>query len=434
MKLALHSRSTGNISAPVLTVFLTLFATTTLLSGCGGGGGGVETKTGAGGTGDPTPPADALTASGPLSTIGVAGIAATGLDDRASAVFINTGTQPFTALKLGMVAEVAGTIPTTATSTTAGTATNINAQSGVVGPANALDLVRQKFAVGSLRVHVDQNTIFEGISALSDLGQQGRDRVEVYGLQMPLNMIGDGGLPAILATRLISQPPVAPPSPPTAATSTAELLGVATIVSAFNFNLQGMAVFTSGVTNVTTPTGTLPGTASIVENTRVRVVGNLFPPAGFAVPRYSIGASQIVAGIPIVRNDNTIIVLDGIVQSINASGRFRLNDTDVDTTAANAATITVGSRVQVKGRKTAGVLTATDFRRIAAGERILFVVQGDIANFVSTANFTVRGESISASTATFIGGTAANLVNGRTVRVKAQAIGGHLEAIEVSLL
>ena len=80
------------------------------------------------------------------------------------------------------------------------------------------------------------------------------------------------------------------------------------------------------------------------------------------------------------------------------------------------------------------MLIATDFRRIATGERIQYVVQGDIANFVSTANFTVRGETINALTATFIGGSAANLVNGRTVRIKAQAIAGHLEAIEVSFV
>ena len=136
----------------------------------------------------------------------------------------------------------------------------------------------------------------------------------------------------------------------------------------------------------------------------------------------------------IVRNDNAIIVLDGVVQSSGANGRFRLNDTEVETTAANAALATVGSRVQVKGRKTAGVLMATDFRRVAAGERIQYVVQGDIANFVSNANFTVRGESINAATATFIGGSAANLANGRTVRIRAQAIAGHLEAIEVSFV
>ncbi len=414
-----------NFNASFIVMRLAIILTAAQLSACGGGG-GAETKTGFGGSGDPTPPADALTASGPLSTIGVAGIAATGLDDRASTIFINTqGGQSFNALKLGMVAEVTGTIPATSTSATPGIATNINVQSAVIGRVTILDPNNQRLSIGFvqgqglLSVQVDQNTIFEGFNSLANLSVF--NRVEVYGVPQAESK-------SILATRLILLPSIAD--------SQTELLGTATTVTAFQLFVQSVQVATAAVTAVTTPAGIVPGTTSVVENTRVRVIG---PLAGLGTRTgqilfYIMNANQIVAGIPIARNDNSIIVLDGIVQSINATGRFRLNDTDVDTTAANAATIAVGSRVQVKGRKTAGVLTATDFRRIAAGERIQYTVQGDIANFVSTANFTVRGESINASTATFIGGTAANLVNGRTVRIKAQAIGGHLEAIEVSFV
>lgn len=411
MKPALYYMNVGSMRALSPSNFLLALATAILLSACGGGG-GAETKTGVGGTGDPTPPADALTASGPLSTIGVAGIAATGLDDRASAIFINTqGGQSFNALKLGMVAEVAGTIPTNATSTTSGTATNINVQSAVVGTISAVDITNARLSVAPLTVLVDQNTIFEGSSSFTTMSVG--NRVEVYGNPQAESK-------TILATRIILLP-----SAPTAAI---ELLGIATNVTPFQFSIQGISISTAGVSSVITPTGTVPGTTSIVENTRVRVLGTYFSNGN------SISANQIIAGIPATRADNAILVLDGIVQSLGTNGRFRLNDTDVETTAANAATLTVGSRVQVKGRKTAGVLIATDFRRIATGERIQYVVQGDIANFVSTANFTVRGEIINASTATFIGGSAANLVNGRTVRVKAQVIAGHLEAIEVSFV
>lgn len=401
------------LSAKRITVLTLANAMTAmLLTACGGGSGGAETKTGFGGSGDPPPPTDALTASGPLSAVGVAGIAATGLDDRASNIFINTqGGQSFTALKLGMVAEVTGTIPTSSTSATPGTAANITVQSAVVGPVSAVDLANQRLTVLSLTVQLDQNTILEGVNSLANLGTA--NRVEVYGLPQPDNK-------SILATRLISLP-VATGTP-------VELLGNATNVTPFQFTLQGVTVSTASVSAVTTPTGTVPGTTSIVENTRVRVLGS------YSASGNAITASQIVAGIPVVRNDNTVMVLDGVVQSLGSNGRFRLNDSDVETTAANGATVTVGSRVQVKGRTAAGVLTATDFRRIAPGERLQYVIQGDIANFVSTANFTIRGESINASTATLIGGTAASLANGRTVRIKAQAIAGHLEATEVSFV
>ena len=380
------------------------------LAGCGGGG-GADTKTGFGGTGDPNPLADVLNASGPLTTVGTAGIGATGLDDRASSIFINTQAgQSFTALKLGMVAEVAGTIPTTATSTTAGTAANIVAESAVVGTISAVDVANARLTVAPLTVQVDQNTIFEGSSSFASMAVG--NRIEVYGVPQAESK-------TVLATRIISL---------SATAGTIELLGIATNVTAFQFSLQGVTVSTASASSVVTPTGTVPGTTSIVENTRVRVIGT------YSAISNSISANLIVAGIPVTRADNAIIVLDGVIQSVGANGRFRLNDTDVDPPAANAASATVGARVQVKGRKSAGVLTATDFRLIAVGERIQYVVQGDIANFISAANFTVRGESINASTATFIGGTAANLANGRTVRIKAQTTNGHLVATEVTLL
>jgi hypothetical protein len=409
MKSARYRTSLGSTSLPASTNFLLAVAIAILLSACGGGGG--ESKTGVVGTGDPTPPADALTASGPLTAVGTAGIGATGLDDRAAAIFINTQAgQSFTALKLGMIAEVSGTIPTNATSATAGTANTIVGESAVIGTVIAVDANNSRLTVGPMAVQVDQNTIFEGTSSLSSMTVG--NRIEVYGLPQADSR-------NLLATRIVSLP---------AAVGTIELLGVATNVTSFQFALQGISVSTAGVTSVITPTGTVPGTTSIVENTRVRVVGAYSPTTN------SIAANQIVAGIPVSRIDNSIIVLDGVVQSVGTNGRIRLNDTDVDVTATNAANAPVGARVQVKGRKTAGVLTAIDFRLIAAGERIQYTAQGDITNFISTANFTVRGETINASTATFVGGTAANLANGRTVRVKAQVTGGRLMATEVTLL
>ena len=396
-----------NAKGPVvLSVACATFVT--LLTACGGGGG--ETKTTFGGSGDPAPLTDSLIASGPLSSVGTAGIAATSIDDRASAIFINTQAgQSFNALKLGMVAEVTGTIPTAA-NTTAGTATNIVAESAVVGTIGAVDVANSRLTIAPLAVQVDQNTIFEGAASFASM--LAGNRIEVYGVPAAESK-------TILATRIISLP---------ASAGTIELLGVATNVTAFQFSIHGVSVSTAGVSSVITPTGTVPGTTSIVENARVRVIGT------YSAIGNSIGATQIVTGIPVTRADNAIIVLDGVIQSVGANSRFRLNDTDVDPPAANTASVTVGARVQVKGRKTSGVLTATDFRLVAAGERIQYVVQGDIANFISTANFAVRGETINASTATFIGGTAANLINGRTVRVKAQAIGGHLEASEVSFV
>ena len=394
-----------------LSMACALIATVALMSACGGGG-GADTKTGFGGTGDPPPPATALIAAGPLSAVGVAAIAATGLDDRASPIFINAlAGQSFNALKLGMVAEVTGTIPANSTSAAAGTATNIIVQSSVVGSVSSVDLANQRITILPLTVQSDQNTIFEGFSSLANLSAG--TRVEVYGLPQ-------SEIRTALATRMVALPAVAG--------APVELVGTATNVSPFQFTLQGVTVSIANLTSVITPAGVAQGTASIVESARVRVQGN------YASGSNSLLATQVVTEIPATRNDNTIIVLDGIVQSVGANGRFRLGDTDVETNTTNAANVTVGARVQVKGQKTAGVLIVTDFRRVANGERLQYVIQGEIAGFVSSANFTVRGESINASNATFVGGTASNLVNGRAVRIKAQVNAGRLEATEVSFV
>lgn len=388
---------------------LSVMATVSLFTACGGGG-GADTKTGFGGSGDPPLLTDALTAAGPFSTIGVAGIAATGLDDRVAPIFINTQAgQSFNALKLGMVAEVNGTIPANAVTAASGTATNIIVQSAVVGPVNSVDLANQRVVVMPLTLQVDQNTIFEGLNSLTSL--IAGSRVEAYGLPQTESK-------TLLATRLILLPAIAG--------APLELVGTATNVSAFQLTLQGVTVSTATLASVTTPSGIAAGTSSIVENARVRVMGNYSGSTNSMVP------SQVVTGITVTRNDNSIIVLDGIVQSVGVNGRFRLNDTEVETAATNV--VTVGARLQVKGRKTAGVLVATDFRRIAVGERLQFVVQGEIGSVMSSANFRVRGESINATTASFVGGTAADLVAGRVVRIKAQLNAGRLEATEVSFI
>ena len=113
----------------------------------------------------------------------------------------------------------------------------------------------------------------------------------------------------------------------------------------------------------------------------------------------------------------------------------RVHDETIDQAiAAGAGMLTPGTRVQVRGRKLAGTVVAGEFRQIAASARIEYIVQGEVTDFISLANFKVRGEAISAATALFTGGTPAMLANGRQVRVKAVAGPGHLSATELTFL
>ena len=377
------------------------------LSHCGGGDG----KTGSNGTGSVPPLEESLTASGPITTLGPTGVGGISLDDAAAQLQINAQSgRSASELRLGMFAEAGGTI---IGSSASGTARTLSAQSAVLGPITAINPAARTLTVVTVPVSIDQNTILDGFSGLSNLSLG--TRVEVYGLpQLPANIVA--------ATRISILPPDA--------AAPVEILGSATGATVNQVNIAGLSVSTSGATLIiggAPPVLLSPGVL-IAENMRVRVIGV------FDAARNSIAATQVVGGLSPVRNDDSVLVLDGLVQSVAAPGRFRLNDTDVDAAVVGGNSVVAGARVQVRGRKAAGVLTASEFRQIAAADRVIYVIQGDIANFSSAASFRVRGELFSAATASLVGGTAADLANGRRVRIRALAGTGILQATDVTFV
>ncbi len=395
-------------SAPCRHFAAAAFALTLALSlsHCGGDG-----KTGSNGTGSVPPVEEALTASGPITTLGPTGVGGTSLDDASAQLQINAQSARSTSeLRLGMFAEAGGTIIGSATN---GTARSLSAQSAVVGQITAINPVARTLTVVTVPVSIDQNTILDGFSGLSALSLGAR--IEVYGLpQLPSNIVA--------ATRIGILPPDA--------TAPVEILGNATGATINQITVAGTFVSTSGATLIIGGVPQIspsPG-ALIAENTRVRVIGV------FDAARNSIAATQVVGGLTPVRNDNSVLVLDGLAQSVTAPGRFRLNDADVDAGAVGGGSVVAGARVQVRGRKANGVLTASEFRQIAAADRITYVAQGDIANFNSVASFRVRGELFTSVGANIVGGTAADLVNGRRVRIRAVAGAGVLQAIDVTFV
>ncbi len=376
------------------------------LSHCGGDG-----KTGSNGTGSVPPVEESLTASGPITTLGPTGVGGTALDDTGAQLQINAqNSRPVAELRLGMFAEAGGVIVGSATS---GTARSLSAQSAVLGPITAINPAARTLTVVTVPVSIDPNTIFDGFAGLATLSPGAR--VEVYGLPQPPSN-------NIVATRInLLSPDVSAP---------VEILGVVSGSTINQINVAGLSVSTSSATLLiggAPPVSLSPGIL-IAENTRVRVIGV------FDAARNSVVATQVVGGLSPVRNDNSVLVLDGLVQSVTAPGRFRLNDTDVDAGAVGGGSVVAGTRVQVRGRKANGVLTASEFRQIAAADRITYVAQGDIANFNSVASFRVRGELFTSVGANIVGGTAADFVNGRRVRIRAVAGAGVLQAIDVTFV
>lgn len=388
-----------------------LLSSTTLFFGCQGGG-GVDTKTGQGGTGS-TPPPTTLTASGPATAYLQLGVAGYTLDEATATVQINTGVnRKATELRLGMTIDINGQIPVA--NSTQGIVASIATQSIIRAPVRAIDAATLRISVLGLIVQLDQNTILDGFASINDL--KAGDRIEVYGL--PKTLANE-----FLATRVIVNRNAA-------ATDPLELVGVASNVTAAQFQLQGLTINGTTTANVQPIAG---GTAATLANgDRVRVVGTL----GAA---NSITLTQMFASPLPTRADNTLIAVDGPVQSLvaGAPGNVVVNDVQVDTTALPSSVTTAlvpGTRVQLRSIKTTGVAKATDGKVIATTERIPYQFEGTISEFTSRALFKVRGETVNASTATFANGTATDLAVGKKVRIKAVAGAGLLDASDVAIV
>ena len=108
----------------------------------------------------------------------------------------------------------------------------------------------------------------------------------------------------------------------------------------------------------------------------------------------------------------------------------------------NAWQVSQGA-VQARFREVSSFLTASKIRSVTQEEATRIIsattrccaevsVKGTITNYVSVANFTVAARNIDASTATFEGGSAANLANGRKVEVEGRLKGAVLVAKKVS--
>jgi hypothetical protein len=405
--LFLGSPSGDGVASRQGSLTIAAIAMLILLSACGGGG---DTKTGGGGTGMVPASEDPIVASGSVNSLGPVGVASTTLADTTALVQINAvAPKSVNDLRLGMQAEISGSILATSAS---GSASTITTQSAVVGPVISVDRGSNRLTVLSLTIQIDQNTILDGLSSLASISPGAR--VEVFGLSTQAG--------SILATRLTLLPPNS--------AAPVELLGNASNLTGNQFNVQGVQISASSAIVFVGGIQASPGAPSLYvqPNSRLRVIGS------YDAATNTLTASQLVSGLNPVRNDNSLLVLDGLVQNVTSAGRFRLNDTDVDASAVGGATAIVGAHVQVRGRKQAGVLIASEYRLIAASERIAYNIDGDISDFASVAGFRVRGELISANSASIVGGNASALSNGKRVRVRAFAGAGLLEATQVTLV
>lgn len=98
----------------------------------------------------------------------------------------------------------------------------------------------------------------------------------------------------------------------------------------------------------------------------------------------------------------------------------------------SSANLGNGVRVSVEGNVSNGVLNATTVQFLSSPGPSTVTVTGSISGFVSVSNFTVAGQRVDASSASFSNGNASNLANGRSVTVTGTVQSGTLLAQSVS--
>lgn len=419
--------------AAVRVVFALLLAALLALPGCGGGDGAAGFRFGPGTAGGFTESAGAAgpagdgtgVGSGSVDGTGVAGVGSggTGISgegvgsggtgavagggigsvDGFGSIIVN-GTrfdtaaaqlqlQDTSALRLGMTVRVTGTVGAdlaTGTATLVVSAADLRGTVASVDPAGTLRLLGQT-------VTTDPSTAYAGGIA-SSAGLRSGDAVQVYGLPGE-----DGQLRATRIERL-------------AAAAPAVLSGVVrridTVRQTFRIGDATVSYAGAALSGAWPPGG-------LVEGQLVRVRAS------------SQGVPLVAAGVepwhPLPLADGTRLSLGGVVTHAAGLADLRVNGVPVDASQAQVAggparEVTPGARVEVAGTLRNGVLVASRLKLrdgTAGMPESNFSAAGTIGATLSPASFRIQGQEIDASGpgVVFVGGSAADIGNGRRARV-----------------
>ena len=133
--------------------------------------------------------------------------------------------------------------------------------------------------------------------------------------------------------------------------------------------------------------------------------------------------------------------VDGAISAFISAASFVVHGITIDASAATfvngaATDLADGKVVKMIGARTGLAMKATTvtFETGDTGDTELEDVDGAITAFTSTANFTVDGISVDASTATFVNGVAADLAIGKSVKILGTLTGTAMQATQVTFI
>lgn len=287
------------------------------VASCGGGTDVAGNGIGSGGTGSYT--------SGPVSGFG--SIIVNGVRynvDAASVVDDDGQTVGQTNLRLGMYVEVEGSSITTQSGSDKSTAARVRVNSDFVGPVNVVSA--SELRIWGRTVKLNSKTVMDGSIA-------SRDIVEVFGYLGPEGYV---------ATRVEK------------VSGNSESFKVTGRVASWNSNTRKLALFGQQFnvpSNVVVPSGLKEGAWVKVKVDR-RFIALLLLNQVDAIDVSSVKLVQA----EITKAD--VARIKGVVVTAVSNGRFTVNRTVVDAGSLSVAGISLGARVEVRGRIENGVLYA----------------------------------------------------------------------------
>lgn len=390
-----------NMQEAVPRLFAVAFLALATLAGCGGADPQLVRT---GGTGAPKNVSVSVGVIEGLGSVVVNGIR---YDETGARVTINGAPdRPVSELQLGMVVEVRGEVDGTLR---AGKAESIVASALLAGPVESVNVAGGEVTVLGQRVELVPGVALLGTSGAASL--RAGDFVVVYGYWDMLAGHVD-------ATRLEVKSP---------APAEALIIGRVSAVSGGTFRIGALAV-----------------------DAGAAVLANLA--GGIAVGRYvevrgtasagNVRAASVTGRAEFDPLEGALTEIEGFVTDFASPGSFRVLGTPVNAANARLAgaggAIANGAFVEVEGSIVQGVLVAT-LVEVRSGPLQVAppapsTVLGDITDFVSIASFRVRGQAVDASAATFTGGSAAGLANGRQVQVTGLITGDVLKASAVAFV
>ncbi len=377
----------------LLATALTSGAAALLVPACGGVG---EEGTGA---------APESVSVGVLKGLGDQSITVNGIVyDRTGAQIVDGFGEPLhpEALRLGQWLEVQGLLDEAGGQ---GVAQRIRVRPAARGVVAAKDASGVSVTVLDSAVRLGNGVVFDGVAGPSALAVG--DTVEVHGPVV--------GTAADVNASRVERFASAPGKP-------FELRGR---VSRLDAEARTLTV---GRRTVSYATATVTLRSAVVDGLMVRVSSSQAP-----VPGQPWAVERLTTDQPLPANLG-FVYTEGFVEAFAAGPLFALEDLSVDARSASgrSAITTNGQRAAVVGALVAGTLVAKSVAVIEPGEPVVFTLSAAITDFISVADFKLRGVSIDASAASYIVPAApSKLAEGVRIRVRGTVLGRRLIATQV---